>query len=205
MAGIDKIYTNSYNSYIEFKKWAYTQKVVFFNGHTQCIGNWIWDLEEKDFNGEEIPITNTPTWLDIHLIQNCKIQFVLDRMQEVYNKETYEELKNIDLTAKPSPLFKQNRRILISKTEETKFPLHSKPRGRKFKWMLSTVPNGWWYDEESKTWSHNSSYYPNDTNVAFLTSIKSLVRHLRKQYLPKGLQFKIYGKLVGEVYLITIN
>ena len=38
---------------------------------------------------------NTPTWLDIYLIQNCKSQFVLDRMKVVYGKhfEIYKKSK----------------------------------------------------------------------------------------------------------------
>ena len=87
MAGIDKTYTHSYKDYKEFKCWADKQKLTFFDGLTVCIGNWVWNYEEKDFLNGEIPIMNTPIWLDIYLIQNCKSKFVLKRMKEVYADE----------------------------------------------------------------------------------------------------------------------
>ena len=74
MAGIDKTYTNSYKDYKEFKEWADKQIIIFFNGHKECIGDWVWNYTEENFSNGEIPIMNTPTWLDIYLIQNCKIK-----------------------------------------------------------------------------------------------------------------------------------
>ena len=62
MAGIDKTYTNSYTEYKEFRDWSKKQTVIFFDGHSQCIGDWVWDLEEVDFGEKEIPIMNTPSW-----------------------------------------------------------------------------------------------------------------------------------------------
>ena len=101
MAGIDKTYTDSYKDYKEFKDWADTQVITFFDGHKKCIGNWVWKKEEADFSNGEIPIMNTPTWLDIYLIQNCKSEFVIERMKEVYSEETYHGFLKIDLTTKP--------------------------------------------------------------------------------------------------------
>ena len=55
MAGIDKTYTDNYKEYKAFKEWADKQVVTFFNGHKQCIGNWVWDYEKEDFaNGLRI-------------------------------------------------------------------------------------------------------------------------------------------------------
>jgi hypothetical protein len=47
--------------------------------------------------------------------------------------------------------------------------------------------------------------YPHNTNTATVTSIKALVRHLRKQYLPKGITFRLMGRYVGEEYLVTVS
>lgn len=204
MAGIDKTYTNSYDNYREFKDWSKTQEVTFFNGHKERISNWIYEYSENDFDGDEIPIMNTPTWLDIYLIQNCKIQFVLDRMQAVYGKESYDNFKTINLSACPSDDYKQNRKIVIKKNNRTKFPLHSKPYGGKMQWWLQS-DNEFWYDDKTKTWSNSDMHYPYNTNTAHLSSIKSLIKHLRKQYLPKGAQFRISGRYVGEDYSVYIR
>lgn len=47
--------------------------------------------------------------------------------------------------------------------------------------------------------------YKLDDNTADITSIKALVRHLRKQYLPKDITFIISGNYVGEDYIVYIS
>ena len=204
MAYIDKIYANSYQEYIEFKNWANKQIITYFNGHTVHIKHWIWDYKEEDFLDGSIPIMNTPTWLDTYLIQNCKNQFVIDRMKEVYSKETYKKLQAVDLTAKPSDDFQQNRKIIIKRNKRSKFPIHNKPYSNKMKWRL-VCNDDFDYCSESKVWSSYNSCYPYDANVAYIGSIKGIIRHLRKQYLPKNISFTIMGIYVGEEYTIYIN
>jgi hypothetical protein len=202
MASIDKTYTDSYKDYKEFKEWADAQKITFFDGLTICVGDWVWEYEERDFSDGEVPIMNTPTWLDVYLIQNCKIKFVSDRMKSVYGKESYNELKGIDLTAKPPKDFKQNRKIKINSCQRTKFPLHSKPYGGRDWWLQSN--DKFRYNSDTKRWISREYKYPYDTNTAHISSIKSLVRHLRKQYLPKGVTFRLCGRYVGEEYVVTV-
>lgn len=204
MAGIDKTYTDSYTNYKNFKDWADRQFLTFFNGYKVCIGDWVATYEEEDFDGRKIPIMNTPTWLDIYLIQNCKSNFVLDRMKEVYGEESYKEFQSIDLTAKPPEDFQQNRKITIKQDKGTKFPLCSKPGDGKSQWWLQ-CDDDFSYCDESKVWSHGDSYYPHNTNTALIKSVKGVIRHLRKQYLPKGVTFRLIGRYVGEQYLVVIS
>jgi hypothetical protein len=43
-----------------------------------------------------------------------------------------------------------------------------------------------------------------DTNTAHITSIKALIRHLRKQYLPKGITFTLSGRYIRRrIYYIN--
>lgn len=203
MAGIDKTYTDSYEEYKEFKDWADSQVLEFFDGHKVCIGNRVWKYEKEDFSDGELPIMNTPTWLDIYLIQNCKSKFVLDRMKGVYGKEEYNKFKTVDLKAKPKG-FEQNRKIVIKRNKHTRFPLHNKPYSGTKKWWLQSN-DGFWYNDETKRWVSRDMYYPHSTNTVHITSVKSLVRHLRKQYLPKGIKFTIMGRYVGEEYSVHIN
>jgi hypothetical protein len=204
MAGIDKTYTNSYSNYKEFKDWADKQTLTFFNGYKVCIGDWVWRYEKEDFDGCERPIMNTPTWLDIYLIQNCKSNFILDRMKSVYDEKSYKRFQTIDLTAKPSDDFKQNRKIIIKRSNETKFPLHKKPYDCKRKWWLQCNDN-FGYCDETSVWSSYENYYPRNTNTSHIKSIKGVVRHLRKQYLPKGVTFNLIGRYVGEDYLVVVS
>ena len=204
MAVIDKTYTNSFKEYKEFKDWADKQKLTFFDGLSVCIGDYVWKLDEEDFDNGEIPIMNTPTWLDVYLIQNCKSEFVLNRMKEVYSSESYEEFKTVDLTSPPSGDFKQNRRVIIKRSNRTKFPLHKKPYGGKTKWWLQ-CDDRFWYNSETKRWVSFDAYYPHNTNTAHISSTKALIRHLRKQYLPKGIMFRISGRYIGEEYIAIIH
>lgn len=204
MAGIDKTYTDSFKNYKEFKEWADTQKLTFFDGLTVCIGDWVWEYKEEDFSNGEIPIMNTPTWLDIYLIQNCKSQFVLDRMKSVYEEDSYRKFQTIDLTSNPPVNFEQNRKIKIKRGKRTKFPLHSKPYNGKTKWWLQ-CDDDFGYNVETKKWSSFDTPYPHTTNTAHITSIKSLVRHLRKQYLPKGITFSLSGRYIGEEYVVSVS
>lgn len=203
MAGIDKTYTDSFKEYKEFKTWADNQVLMFFDGHKECIGDWVWNYEKEDFSNGEIPIMNTPTWLDIYLIQNCKSDFVLERMKSVYGEDSYKDFKLIDLTAKPPKEYQQNRKIKIKRYNRSNFPLHEKPYGGKTKWWLQ-CNDDFLYNDETKTWTSYDSHYPHNTNTAHITSIKALVRHLRKQYLPKGIVFTINGRYVGEEYLVQV-
>jgi hypothetical protein len=208
MAGIDKTYTNSYKDYKEFKTWADTQRLTFFDGLTKCIGDYVWDYEEEDFSNGEIPIMNTPTWLDIYLIQNCKSNFVLERLKDVYGEESYKKFEFIDLTAKPPLEYQQNRKIIIKPSKKCKFPfkkkMFNKPIGGKTKWWLQ-CKDEFWYNNDTKRWVSYETPYPHNTNTASITSTKALIKHLRKQYLPKGIIFSVSGGYVGENYDIIIK
>ena len=207
MAGIDKTYTNSFKEYKEFKDWADKQKLTFFDGLSVCIGDYVWKLDEEDFDNGEIPIMNTPTWLDVYLIQNCKSEFVLNRMKEVYSEKFHRDCKTIDLSAKPSSDFQQNRKITIRPDKQCKFPFKKRMFNKPInggKWWLQ-CDDRFWYNSETKRWVSWDAYYPHDTNTAHISSTKALIRHLRKQYLPKGITFIISGRYIGEEYIAIIH
>lgn len=218
MARIDKTYCTNYKNYQDFLNWSKDKTVTFFNGYKRNIFDYIYiHLKEEDFkDGKERSIMNTPYWIDIFLIQNCPIEFVQERMKEVYS-EDYDKLSKIDLTSPPPEDCQQNRKIVIEKYRDTCYPIHNKPfrvyhdykhRMIQPKWWLQTAydSKGYWlYDEYSDIWSRNDWYYPSNTNTAFISSVKALIRHLRKQYLPVGLEFTFSGNYVGENYKVTIK
>jgi hypothetical protein len=216
MAGIDKTYTNSYEEYKEFKDWADKQVVTFFDGHKKCAGDYLYTFEKDDFTGRDIPIMNSPTWLDIYLIQNCKSEFVLERMKEVYNEEDYKSFLNVDLSAKPTSNFQQNRKITIRETEETDSYFSNRPfylKNKRYdgmKWRLEhdvCDKSGYLfrYNESTKVWACYEMHYPTYSSTSRLPSLRSIVKHLRKQYLPIGVAFKIIGCYVGEEYIAYVH
>ena len=205
MAGIDKTYTNKWSEYIEFRTWANRNYVTLFNGRKVCVGEYVaQDWEEGDFNGKyELPIANTPNFIDVYLVQHCPCKFVIDRMNEVYSEETIEQFKRVDLSAKLPDTHKQNRKIVITRNKDTKFPIHNRPyRG----WWWLQSDDDFDYDTDTNVWVDSSvMYYDYDTNTAHTKTIKAIVRMLRKQYLPIGAKFTLSSCYVGETYTITIK
>jgi len=216
MAGIDKTYTNSYEEYKEFKDWADKQVVTFFDGYKERVGDYVYSLEKDDFTGRDIPIMNSPTWLDIYLIQNCKSEFVLGRMKGVYSEKDYNSFLNVDLSAKPPSNFQQNRKITIRETENTDsyfsnrpFYLKNKTYDGKKWWLQHDVrdKSGYLFDynEYTKIWACYEMHYPTYSNTSRLPSLRLIVKHLRKQYLPAGITFNIRGRYVGEEYIAYVH
>jgi len=197
------IETNSYKDYKEFKDWSDTQFLTFFDGYKIRIGNFVFNRNEDDFSENEITIINAPAYVDIYLIQNCKFDFVINVLSDVYDEEDFNVYKNFDFNKGFHEDYKQNRKITIQKTKVTKFPIHKKPYNGSNWWLQSD--DNFWYNEDRKLWIHLDMEYPTDCNTAHLPTIKSVVRHLRKQYLPKGITFTLFGRYIGEDYIIKIN
>ncbi|MCP4255492.1 MAG: hypothetical protein GY775_19225 [Candidatus Scalindua sp.] len=72
-------------------------------------------------------------------------------------------------------------------------------------WWLQCEDVYWGYNDVTRIWANDEMYYPTRTNTAHITSIKALIRHLRKQYLPKGIEFSLSGRYIGEDYTIKIK
>lgn len=204
MAGIDKTYTDSFKEYSEFKEWSKDKTILFPTGQKIEVSNYIYDeWEEEDFV-RELPIMNSPTYLDIYLIQNCPFEFIQNRMRDVYGEESYTEFKNMIFPTPLSSKLKQNRKVVIKKATRNKFPLYNKGVGSHSWWWLQSKTLGWNFDSYSKVWVEGK-FYPNDTNTSTHKTIKSLVRFLRKQYLPSGLEFNLSGRYVGEEFIIVVK
>lgn len=216
MASIDKIYAYSYVEYRSFKDWADSQTHTFYDGLKVCIGDSIKDMKEDYYTATDweygVPIVSSPLWLDAYLIQKCKHKFVLNRLGYVYKKKGYNNLKNRDLSGKPTEDFQQNRKIVIKDRHGNKCKLHNKPyrvyvKKRGYlqpKWSINTF-DGMSYNDDTNKWVNKDSCYPAYQSWHYLPSIKSLVRHLRKQYLPKDITFYLEGRYVGEDYIIHIR
>lgn len=207
MAGIDKIYVSSYEDYKLFKDWTEKQFVVFFDNYKRCVGDYIFDWwEEEDFV-KEIPIINSPTWIDVYLIQNCLFKFIQDRLKDMYSEKSYNELKNTKFPVSLPKTYKQNRKIIIRPAVDCKFPFRKKmfnrPIGGKTWWLQ--CEDGFWYNSKTKRWVSEGLLYPVNTNTSHHKTTKSLIRFLRKQYLPSGITFNLSGNYSGEEYIIIIK
>ena len=205
MASIDKTYTNSYKEYQEFKNWSREKQVIFNYGKKVIkisVSDYIYEWEKEDFDGGELPIMNTPTWLDKYLYDNCPCEFVLNRLKEVYDEDF---LKNIELN-KISDNLKQNRRIVISKIGSTELPLYNKGiNSHTWWWLQENNTFDFDYSEDLDAWVERGGHFPSNSNTMHAKTVKGLVRRLRKMYLPSGLEFRLIGRYVGEEFKITIK
>ena len=182
--------------------------MTFFDGYKRNIIDYVYtDIHESAFNGREVPIMNTPEWVDIYLIQNCPFEFIQKRMKEVYTEQSYKRISKVNLSALPPKHLQKNRRVVIKTIEKTRFPIHNKPykyKG-KTKWMVEPETPLWEYNEETNTWVSPEIYYPTTSCSAYFGSLKAVVRNLRNQYLPTGIKFYILGEYVGEDYVAIIK
>lgn len=202
MAGIDKTYA-TFQEYQEYKEWCKGKEIIFPTGAKIVLEHYLYNLEEEDWKDEEyLPIMNTPASLDIYLIQNCPLQFVQNRMKEVYSEESFEKFKNLEFPLPLNGEYSTKRKIKIIKTGN--LPLRNSGLNQHRNWWLQTFYN-WGFHEESKKWVNYDDYYPFNTNTSHHKSIKSLIRFLRKQHLPKGLEFTLSRRYQGEDFLVKIK
>ncbi len=202
MAGIDKTYTDNYKEYKEFKEWAEGKTIKYWTGQAENVSDYIYEWTESDFGNGELPVMNSPTSLDIYLIQNCPVEFVKERLKSVYPEEVYNEFKEMEFPTKKPIEYKKNRKIKIIK----KGNIDLKNKGFKShgNWWLDSK-DGWWFDSDYGVWVRDEDYLPNNTSVSKHKNIKSLIRFLRNQYLPEGLTFRLSGRYINEEFELKIK
>lgn len=101
MAGIDKTYVSNYEDWKEITE--YMKNAVFTcpNGIKLEGINYLYypdikqeEVEEWLSKRKSIPVMNTTCSVDYFLIKYCPIKVVQDRMNEVYNEDYIEAIKN---------------------------------------------------------------------------------------------------------------
>lgn len=99
MAGIDKTYTSSWDDYVALIEWISknnkTYKFEWTGGDKASVSDCLYEYKQEDFDGRVWPVLNTPYVADKHLIRKCPLQFVQDRMKEVYGEEEYLRIKSM--------------------------------------------------------------------------------------------------------------
>lgn len=77
MAAIDKIYAKK-EQYLEFRTWCEKNK-------PEALGYFYdWPDSEEWNDGRNHPITNFPEWLDMWLLDNCPIGWVVEYIKDQY-------------------------------------------------------------------------------------------------------------------------
>lgn len=194
----------TYEQYLKFQEWASKQQITFFNGYTVSLSDWFHFRGKEDYREYVNCFRNTAIWLDSYIIQNCPYPFVIDSLlaTDTSCPEYIERIKSMDITRLPSD-YKKNRKIVISRTKNTTCTLKNRTY-QKRKWLLE-CSSDLSYNSDTKVWANNTYYYAPCSGDFIGNTIRSVVRHLRKQHLPKGATFNLIGSCLGEKYLITIK
>lgn len=187
MAGIDKTYVKTWQEYQDLVNWLEQNQFKCPNGDVIGICHYGWSKE--DFDGErERPVLNTTQEEDYFLIKYCPLQFVQDRMKEVYDEEDYNSVKN---GTSPYDTFTKEGRLGTGKIKLKKL----RGRGKKYKYLYWTesLSYGLRYCTETNKWLWPYELGNWNTSTADRChSIKALIRQIRKWQLPKGTGLRIY-------------
>ncbi len=195
MAGIDKIYAPNWEEYKKLLDWAADKVITFENGQSIKVINYIWKYSESEFN-PDYAVMSTPVWFDVYLVQNCPIEFVQERL---YRPEYME----VEFPPKYPASYQTKRKLKIVRTGT--IPLYNAGIYGEGGWCLSCKSNNWWFNEDWNEWVDVSLNYPRTSNVSHHCSVKGVIRFLKKQRLPKGLEFRLIGRYVGEDFTIKIK
>lgn len=213
MAAIDKTYTNSYKNYTDLIEWARNNKFTCPNGTIVNVLNSIYSYwTEEDFNkaineGHTLPVMNTSLSTDYYLIKYCPLQFVQDRMIEVYNEDYYNAIKNgtsdYDTFTKEGKYGTHCR--LISAPQ--KHFRNNRPYKQAYWFVDVTLPEDFkgylCYMEKYDKWVWPNELYGDSdiSSCAFNSKTrKAIERKIRKWQLPKGTIVHISGRYEGDDY-----
>lgn len=212
MAAIDKCYVDNYTDYQQFKEWAKNKKFTTPRGVEVKISNWIFDWEEEDFKSGCVPIFNTPIYIDNYLYHNCPLKFIQDWLSDRYPEESgYSKGEPDDIRSELKiPDYEPCTRVKIVKKGIGKKPYrlyNSYSNKKKGFWWIDVRSSdncGLWYNEDYDYWllpdEHDkwtSSYCTSPL------SVRTIIRKILKVWkLPKNCTVEIFGKLVGDTWIL---
>lgn len=224
MAGIDKTYVSSYEDWKEIIDWA--KKTVFTcpNGIEFHVIDWCYnsnstedDIREWLNEQKEIPVMNTPQELDYFLIKYCPIKVVQNRMREVYDSEFVESVLNgtsvYDTFVYPEfgKHCKFIKKPIISYNSKW-WNNYFKKYYRGFYYVDVILPKKYSayssYNQNYDIWLMNNElgYPTSGGSVKFeISSLKSLIRKIRKWRLPIGTKVIFEGQYEGSEGEIIIT
>lgn len=217
MAAIDKTYTSSWEDYQLLVEWCKGKSFTLKNGDVIKPSNYIYEWERESFDGErELPIWNTPTYLDIWLIRNCPLEFIQDRLKEQYgggwSKEAFSNHNDDDMYHQilnhTSPYDSYERKG--SHKFSIKYSINNKFKDDDLFWWVNIMGLGWWYNDKHKMWYHNDEALPISCSCAHLKgnlSKRRLARLIKRWNLPKGTEIQFVGdykRYIQKEFTVTI-
>ena len=221
MAAIDKTYVDA-DQLREAIEWCNKMGMCELeNGYKFRPINFVYgynDLDDPNFdwNREEYVLWNTPKWFDRWLWLNCPLSFVKETLKWQYGEDTlkkFEEWKYYD-NKNSFDYGKQHYTFLKSpKWRTCKWWMSHGRRNNPWpgKCQQQTyfieikAPNNEWrnnlgYCKQTDTWELESGFLPHGYGDDYvwqhyhknIPNKKSIIRELRRWYIPKGYIVRVY-------------
>lgn len=209
MAALDKTYVTK-TQLLEVIKWASEiGEVTLENGHKFKPLDWISaynDIDNLPDNSIYV-LWNTPIWFDRWLWINCPLDFVKDRIKDVYDKESL-----IDFEEWKYELMSENKKYTFLQCPEgdwksilnfaKRYRPHKIIRKMSTRFIVSAHDSknpqiAYRYDKQTDTWNEAFGMLPCYDNYMWgnyhknTPSKKAIIRQLRKWRFPKGTIVKI--------------
>lgn len=220
MGAIDKTYVDK-DELKEAVTWCRNVGVAKLeNGYRFKPINFIYhynDLDDPDFdwNRDEYILWNTPIWFDRWLWINCPLSFVRERLVYQYGEAALEEFKNWEYSDPKNNLDLGKQHYKFLKTPKWRghkwFMRHGR---RKNPWPGKCaqqtyfiniespnfeVKNDLTYCKQLDTWVERHGFLAGGNEYVWQhyhnnpPTKKSIIRELRKWYIPKGYIVKVYN------------
>jgi len=234
MAAIDKTYVNK-QELLEAIDWAKkVGTVTAENGYTFQPLVFIYhynDLDDPHFfdeEREEYILWITPIWFDRWLWNNCPLEFVRDRLMFQYNEEDRKAFENFKFddpknrlekgyqhyTFLEEPKWKDHKWFMRHGRKDNPWP---DKKGMQTYFMEIKAPNNDYlkdlqYDKETDAWYNRSDDVPAYGDYVWQyyhknpPTKKSIIRELRRWYIPKGYIVRLYQlKYTGMNFEILVR
>ena len=234
MAVIDKTYVNK-QELLKAIDWAKkVGTVTAENGYTFQPLAFIYhynDLDDPHFfdeEREEYILWITPTWFDRWLWNNCPLEFVRDRLMFQYNEEDRKAFENFKFddpknrlekgyqhyTFLEEPKWKDHKWFMRHGRKDNPWP---DKKGMQTYFMEIKAPNNDYlkdlqYDKETDAWYNRSDDVPAYGDYVWQyyhknpPTKKSIIRELRRWYIPKGYIVRLYQlKYTGMNFEILVR
>ena len=211
MAGCDKIWTSKYQDYLDLRDWARKNKFTCPNGIVVNFMDFLYDVKEDYFDGEEQAIAYSPNELDYFLIKYCPLQFVQDYLKSVHSEKYIQSVLNgTSYYDRFIPPERGKNKVKMTYCGYKKNKLWG---NRKFWVQVSLNDIDLHYNDDCDMWimQYNEK---TDTcelgiwhgNYAYVChSVKALIRKIRKWKLPKGSIVEAFGIYEGETYKFVVK
>lgn len=224
MAEIDKTYIKTWEEYESLVEWAKDREFICPNGMKVYPMNYIYKCNKEDYEKSynsfkenypnekfEFPVMNTPQYLDYFLIKYCPLEFVQNRMEEVYGWDYVKSVLNGTCE------FDTYKRDIGTKVKVIKYPLFSRNKNKlcekkkqmKFIYLREKIDDYYlnlWYNEDYNCWVslNELGYYTSNMCHKNINSVKAMIRQIKKWKLPKGTVVDLAGRYVNNVFSFLV-